>query len=71
MDIKKVRLAVGMSQEDLAKASGVSRIAIARYETGERVPSVIIAARIANALGCKVDDLIKVKPAYQQGGQMT
>lgn len=63
MDIKKVRLAVGMSQEDLAKASGVSRIAIARYETGERVPSVIIAARIANALGCKVDDLIKDKPA--------
>ena len=63
MDIKKVRLAVGMSQEDLAKASGVSRIAIARYETGERVPSVIIAARIANALGCKVDDLIKEESA--------
>lgn len=59
MDIKKMRLTVGMSQEELAKASGVSRVAIARYETGERVPSVIIAARIANALGCKVDDLIK------------
>ena len=63
MDIKKMRLNVGMSQEDLAKASGVSRVAIARYESGERVPSVIIAARIANALGCKVDDLIKEESA--------
>ena len=63
MDIKKMRLTVGMSQEDLAKASGVSRVAIARYESGERVPSVIIAARIANALGCKVDDLIKEESA--------
>lgn len=63
MDIKKVRLTVGMSQEELAKASGVSRVAIARYEAGERVPSVIIAARIANALGCKVDDLIKEESA--------
>lgn len=63
MDIKKMRLTVGMSQEDLAKAAGVSRVAIARYESGERVPSVIIAARIANALGCKVDDLIKEESA--------
>lgn len=58
MSIKDKRIAVGMSQEALAQASGVSRVAIARYETGERVPSITIAARIAKALGCKVDDLI-------------
>lgn len=58
MDIKTLRLKAGMSQEMLAQASGVSRVAIARYETGERVPSIVIAARIAKALGCKVDDLI-------------
>lgn len=63
MIIKDKRNAANMSQEDLAKASGVSRVAIARYESGERVPSVIIAARIANALGCKVDDLIKEESA--------
>jgi DNA-binding XRE family transcriptional regulator len=58
MDIKKLRIAAGMSQDDLAKAAGISRIAIARYETGERTPSIITAVKIANALGCKVDDLI-------------
>ena len=47
-----------MSQEELAQASGVSRVAIARYESGKRTPSISIAARIAKALGCKLDDLI-------------
>lgn len=59
MDIKKARLNADMSQEMLAKAAGVSRISIARYESGERIPDVVTAAKIANALGCKVDDLIK------------
>lgn len=58
MDIKKLRLLAGMSQERLARESGVSRIAIARYEAGERVPSIKIASQIAKALGCKIDDLI-------------
>jgi DNA-binding XRE family transcriptional regulator len=58
MDIKKLRLQAGMSQEMLARESGVSRVAIARYEAGDRVPSIKIAAKIAKALHCKVDDLI-------------
>lgn len=59
MDIKRARLQAGMSQEALARAVGVTRVAIARYETGERTPNVRIASRIAEALGCKLDDLIK------------
>jgi transcriptional regulator with XRE-family HTH domain len=58
MDIKKIRLMAGMSQEQLAAAAGVSRISIVRYENGERSPDVDVAIRIANALGVKVDDLI-------------
>lgn len=58
MDIKKIRLQAGMSQESLALASGVSRISIIRYESGERFPDLETAARIAKALGCKLDDLI-------------
>lgn len=58
MDIKKIRLQAGMSQEALALASGVSRISIIRYESGERFPDLETAARIAKALGCKLDDLI-------------
>lgn len=58
MDIKKIRQQIGMSQEELAQAANVSRVAITRYEAGKRVPNIEIAARIAKALGCKVDDLI-------------
>lgn len=58
MSIKDKRLAANMSQEELATAASVSRVAITRYEAGERVPNLEIAARIAKALGCKVDDLI-------------
>lgn len=58
MSIKDKRLAAKMSQEELAQAASVSRVAITRYEAGERVPNLEIAARIAKALGCKVDDLI-------------
>lgn len=59
MAIKEIREAAGMSQESLATASGVTRVSIARYEAGERVPSLEIAARIARALNCKIDDLMK------------
>ena len=58
MDIKKLRLQAGMSQEQLAAAAGVSRISIVRYESGERVPDGDVAARIATVLNCTVDDLI-------------
>lgn len=58
MSIKDKRIEAEMSQEELAVASGVSRVAITRYESGERVPNINIAARIARALNCKVDDLL-------------
>lgn len=58
MAIKEIRKAVGLSQEALAKESGVARISIARYEAGERIPNIETAARIAKALNCKVDDLL-------------
>lgn len=57
--IKERREALHLSQEDLAAKANVSRVSIARYEAGERIPNVDIAARIAVALGCTVDDLIR------------
>lgn len=61
MDIKTMRLAAGMSQEALAQASSVSRISIARYESGQREPTLTIAAKLAAALDCSVDDLVERK----------
>ena len=58
MAIKELRNVAGLSQKDLAKATNVNRVSISRYETGERVPTLNVAAKIAQALDCKIDDLV-------------
>lgn len=62
VNLKMIRKARGMTQLDLAKAANISFMSVHRYESGERVPSVDIASRIAAALGCTVDDLISKDP---------
>ena len=57
--IKDVRKARGLTQEELATASGVSRVSIARYETGVCAPSTASAIKIAAALDCTLDELLK------------
>lgn len=61
VNIKQLRKAKGLTQQELAQNAGVSYLSIHRYESGERIPSVDIAARIAQALGCTVDDLINTQ----------
>lgn len=46
-----------LSQKALADLAGVSRQSILYYEIGNTSPSVATARRIADALGCSLDDL--------------
>ena len=46
-----------MSQDELARAAGVSRQTISSIETGQYTPSALLAFRIARALGMPVDEL--------------
>lgn len=55
--IRVARADARMSQEDLAKASGVSIASIQKYESGETCPLLQTAASIAEALGVTVNDL--------------
>ena len=57
-NIKELRQAIGLTQDQLAKIVGRSRINICRYETGEHNPPLAVAAKLAAALGCTVDDLL-------------
>ena len=57
-NLKRLRAANGMTQEQLAQAAGVPRICIARYETGKHDPGIRNVGKIAAALGCSLDDLI-------------
>jgi transcriptional regulator with XRE-family HTH domain len=50
-NIKRARLALRMSQDDLAEAIGASRVTISKYENGHFLPSVPALEKLASALG--------------------
>ena len=56
--VKEIRLAKNISQEELSKASGVSRQTISDLESGEVVNTTTSTlAKLADALECKVGDI--------------
>ncbi|MEH1848861.1 MAG: substrate-binding domain-containing protein [Nostoc sp.] len=56
-NLKAIRNRLGMSQQELANITGVTRQTIGAVETGQCAPSVTISLRLAKALGCQVEDL--------------
>lgn len=56
--IREMRKRLNMTQSDLARLTDTTQAAISRYENGENSLTLETAAKIAKALGCKVDDLI-------------
>lgn len=70
MDVRKLsnRLKVAraersLSQDQLAQKVGVTRQTISAIETGLYCPSALLAFRLAETLGRRVDDLF-----YLEGG---
>ena len=55
--IKEQRIALGITQEQLAKQLGVTQGAIAQWEKGVTNPSFKMLPRLAEALGISVDKL--------------
>lgn len=56
--ITALRKQKDMSQTDLAKATGVSREIIGRYERGEALPSIEVAKKIADTFAVSLDYLV-------------
>ena len=50
-----------LSQEQLARSVAVSRQTISSIETGQYVPSALLAFRLADALGMAVDALFSLE----------
>lgn len=50
-----------MSQEDLAKAIGVSRKTISTIEVGRFVPSTVIALKIARYFNVPVEEIFSLR----------
>lgn len=56
--LKSIREKLGMTQEELAKKSGVSRITIVGIETGRtKVTRTDTLAKIADAVGMAIPDI--------------
>ena len=49
-NVKRLRLAMGLSQEDFAHRAGVHRTYISDIELGKRNPTIEIVAQLAGAL---------------------
>ncbi len=58
--IRRLRFDRGeMTQQDLADRAGVTRQTIIALEAGKYAPSLLLAFRIAKALGVKVEDVFQ------------
>jgi molybdate-binding protein/DNA-binding XRE family transcriptional regulator len=66
--LRATRTRLGLSQQQLAEAAGVTRQAIGGVEAGRYAPTAAVALRLARALGCTVEELFWLEedlPAVQ------
>ena len=54
-----------MTQLDLARQMGVTDKAVSKWERDLSFPNVASLPKLAEELGCTVDELLEVKPAAQ------
>ena len=59
MRIREIRKERGMTQKELAQVVGVDQSAVAQWETGASGPHRNKLPKLAKALGCTVDELLK------------
>ena len=59
-NLEEFRKSAGLTQQQLSESAEVSRKSINAIENGIYVPSTVLALKIAETLGCKVEDLFKL-----------
>ncbi|KIL51332.1 XRE family transcriptional regulator [Jeotgalibacillus alimentarius] len=59
--VKEWRARHGMTQQELADRMGITRQTIGLIEKGDYAPSVLLALKMADVFGIKVEDLFGVK----------
>ena len=59
INIAEARKSKGFSQDQLAAAAGISRITVARLESGKYSPTLKTLVRLSDALGVPVNELIE------------
>jgi len=59
-NLEVARKAAGLTQQQLSERAEVSRKSINAIENGVYVPSTVLALKIAQTLGCSVEDLFRL-----------
>ena len=59
-NLEELRKSAGLTQQQLSESAEVSRKSINAIENGIYVPSTVLSLKIAETLGCKVEDLFKL-----------
>lgn len=57
-NVKRLRQKKRISQCELAESVGISQSAIAQYELGIKVPTIVIGAKLAKELDTTCEDLL-------------
>lgn len=60
--LKQIRAEKGLTQEQVAERSGLSRSYICALDSGDREPSVAALRRLADALGVQPGELLTEVP---------
>ena len=56
--LKEARKAAGLTQVELSRKTGMSQQDISSIERGDRDPTASTLRKLADALGCKIDDIV-------------
>ena len=66
-NLVQMRKLLQMTQEDIAEAVGVSRQAVAKWESGETIPDLDKCRLLAELFGVTLDDLANYEPEENLG----
>lgn len=58
ISLKAARVNAGLTQDDVAKAVGISKNTIVNYEKGRSAPGIEMGKALARLYGMSIDDII-------------
>lgn len=61
-NLRRLRVAKGISQDALALDAGIERAYVGRLESGDRNPTIVTLAKISDALEVHVSELVAPAP---------
>lgn len=62
-NVKRLRIAAGLSQAGLAERMGVDRAYVSGLELGQRNPTIVTLWHVAKALGVKLRSFFDERPS--------